>query len=274
MGEKILRGSNAYDAFGPKIIASYLGPGDVALESRALFVVARPLSKNISGLTPIALESIAEQLQPKLLAFRLNNYERLRSASASFTVSPDSSPRVQQIGRALALPIAGDAELESKLLAILEANISEAGVGRDAEPEWFVALALLSQAHALGPGAPVYWSVKEIAESARSNADHVGTLFIESDRRTGSILRALGLKTRIIGSKGRGFKSSSQLKDQIHEIAKTLGICVGDLWTPDLGDAPVTCERCARYRLNFDNEGRKLRFSPIPRFIHEPDPED
>jgi hypothetical protein len=144
MGQKVLRGSTAYDVFGPKIIASHLGPEDAALESRGLYVVARPLSKNISGLTPTALDTIAERLQPELAAFRLNNYARLKSMSASFTLSAGSNPRVQQMARALALPIIGDAELEAQVLSIVEANHRQVNAGRYGEPEWLVVIALLS----------------------------------------------------------------------------------------------------------------------------------
>ena len=42
MGQRIFRGSRAYDVFGPKVIASRQGAGDAALASRGLVVVSRP----------------------------------------------------------------------------------------------------------------------------------------------------------------------------------------------------------------------------------------
>jgi len=271
MGQKVLRASKAYDLFGPKIIASRLGTGDAALESRGFFVVARPLSKNVSGLTPSSLESIAEQLQPKLAAFRLNNYARLKSASGSFTLRADSSPKVQDMARALALPIIGDTELESQVLTIVEAHGRQAYVGRDNEPEWFVAVTLLNLAHLLGPGAPNRWTAKMISDGVQSNAQRRGESYNPKPRKVGEILRSLGLNTKPLGSPGRGLESSAKLKDQIHEIAKGLGICAGDLLTPEFQHAPLTCARCEKYGLNFDNGGRNLGYEPFSHGPEDPD---
>lgn len=270
MGETVLRATGAYDVFGPKIMASREGPGDAALESRGLYVVARPFSRNVSGLTRSALESIAERLQPKLASFRLSNYARLKSASASFTMSAGLSARVQDMARALALPITGEAELESQLLTILESHDQEARVSRVGEPEWFVTIALLGLAPILGPGAPVLWTAKRIGEVAQIWAGFRGETFSPTPRKVGVILRSLGLNTRQLGSLGRGLESSSTLKDRIHAIAKGLGICAGDLLTPELPDPLGTCTLCERYGLNFDNTGKRLRYSPLPEELLNP----
>jgi hypothetical protein len=52
MGQRIFRGSRAYDVFGPKAIASRQGAGDAALESRGLVVVSRPPARAPSVLDP------------------------------------------------------------------------------------------------------------------------------------------------------------------------------------------------------------------------------
>lgn len=271
MGERVLRAARVYDVFGPKIIASREGPGDAALASRGFYIVARPFSRDVSGLTPRALEAIAEQLQPKLAAFRLNNYAQLKSVSASFTLSAGLSPRLQDMMRALALPITGDAELGSQLLTILEAHDQQARVSRDSEPEWFVALALLDLAHTRGPGAPVHWTAKLISAVAQSSAERRGESFNPKPRKVGDILRSLGLNTQQLGSLGRGLESSSKLKDQIHEIGKSLGICAGDLLNPEFPHALLSCARCEKYGLDFDNMGRKLRYEPFSMGSEDPE---
>ena len=89
--------------------------------------------------------------------------------------------------------------------------------------------------------------------------------------QVGEILRSLGLRTQKLGSFGRGLRNSKELRDRIHEIAKDLGICAGDLLTPEFPDAPVSCARCERYGLNFDNTGRKIRFEPFNMWPEDPD---
>ena len=269
--QKVVRASGVYDPFGPKVIASRVGPADAALASRGFYIVARPLSRPVSMLTASALVSIAERLQPKLLGFRLNNYVRLKSVS-EVPLSVGSSPRTQDIGRALLLPIMGDGELERQLVTIVEAHDQQAEVSRDGEPEWFVVIALLYLAHTRGPGAPVRWTAKLIGEGAQSGAELRGESFNLKPRKVGEILRSLGLNTRQLGSLGRGLESSSKLKEQIHEIAKRLGICAGDLFTPEFPDAPLSCTLCEKYSLGFDNTGRKLRFEPFS--LVSPRPED
>jgi hypothetical protein len=271
MGQSVLRASGAYDLFGPKIIASRDGIGDSALESRGFFVVARPLSREISVLTPSALESIAEQLQPKLFAFRLNNYEKLKSMDPSFSPKGSLNPRMQDMARALSLPLTGDADLESQLLTLVEAHAHRVGVRRDSEREWFVAVALLNLAHILGPGAPVRWTAKRISENARFSAESRGESFNPKPRKVGEILRSLGLNTQALGSLGRGLESSPKLKDRIHEIAKGLGVCAGDLVTPEFPDAPLSCARCEKYGLSFDNKGTKMPYVPFSMGPEDPD---
>jgi hypothetical protein len=271
MGQSVLRASGVFDLFGPKVIASRQEVGDAALESRGFFVVARPQSRKVSVLTPSTLELIAEQLQPKLAAFRLNNYWRLKTVSESLTPSSRFSPRMQDMAHSLSLPLADDAELEFQLFRILESHDEQARVGRDGEPEWFVVIALLHLAHIRGPGAPIRWTAKLIAEHVRRNAARIGESFAPKPRKVGAILRPLGLHTQKLGSLGRGLERSPRLKEQIHEIAKGLGICAGDLYTPEFPDAPSTCAYCERHNLLFDNTGRKLRYSPFSLGPEDPE---
>ena len=57
------------------------------------------------------------------------------------------SPRAQQIARALAQPLLGDAELTSELLLIVRAYDEEAQIERSLEPEWLVEEALFDLCH-------------------------------------------------------------------------------------------------------------------------------
>jgi hypothetical protein len=261
-GPTALRNSKAYHLFGPKIIASRYGPGEADLLNLGFHVVPRPVSRKVSLLTSDAIESIAKQLQPKLADFRLTNYVQLRSAadSQSLFCGAGFSPRVADLARAFAIPISGDAELERQLFTVVESLDKDARIARDKEPEWFVAVALLSRAHRRGAGVHGEWTCKDLAESVRLIAEQNGELFSPTSRKIGDILRSLGLNTQTLGSIGRGLRISEALKDQIHQIALGFGICANDLFLPQFADAPVTCDRCDRIGLNFDDAGKKLRY--------------
>ena|SRR5438093_802542 len=111
-----------------------------------------------------------------------------------------------------------------------------------------------------GPGALGSWTCKDLAESVRLIAEHSGESFAPKPRKIGEIIRSLGLNTQTSGSLGRGLTSSEALKDKIHQIALSFGICAGDLFFPEFADAPVSCDRCDRIGLNFDDAGKKLRY--------------
>ena len=68
-------------------------------------------------LDPNALAEIEDRLQPKFLAFRLENY---RSVKPVTLASSGLAPRIMDIGRALALPFLGDPELERELLEMIK----------------------------------------------------------------------------------------------------------------------------------------------------------
>jgi hypothetical protein len=143
-GQRVFRGPKAYDVFGPKAISSRQGPGDAALASRGLVVTMRPTTRDLPALNPDALAGIAERLQPRLLAFRLENYQRVKPAELA---TSRLSPRMLDIGRALAFPLLGDPKLERELVEILNLHDAQAKLDRHGEPEWVVLTALYARIH-------------------------------------------------------------------------------------------------------------------------------
>jgi hypothetical protein len=106
----------AYDLFGPKVIVSRQEPSDAALASRALFVAIRPSNRDLRPLDEASLTKIADQLRPRLFAFRLSNYSQ---AGSSELAANGLSPRMKDIARALAIPLLADSELESGVIEML-----------------------------------------------------------------------------------------------------------------------------------------------------------
>ena len=243
-GQRIFRGTQAYDVFGPKAIASRQGAGDAALASRGLVVAMRPGSQDLPVLHPDVLAGIEDRLQPKLLAFRLDNYRRANPVTLA---SSCLSPRMLDIARALALPMLGDSDLERELLEIIRPHDAQAKVDRHGEPEWAVMTALLGKIHIRGAGSAVL-TVKQLTSAVEFTLARAGETYHLEPRKVGDILRSLGFPTQRLGCLGRGLRISKTLVRSIHITAKNLGICRADTHNPeDMDDAfGGTFEECEK----------------------------
>jgi len=244
MGQRVFRGSRAFNVFGPKAIASRQGAGDAALASRGLVVVSRPSVRALSVLDPNALAEIEDQLQPKLLAFRLENFRRAKPVTLA---SSRLTPRTLDIVRALAIPFLGDPELERELLEIIKPHDAQATTDRHDEPEWVVMTALLRKIHRRGAGSALL-TVKELTSDVEYQLAEAGESYHLKPRKVGEVLRSLGFPTQRLGSLGRGLRVSRTLVRSIHVTAKNLGICRADTYIPEDSDEAFggTFEECER----------------------------
>jgi hypothetical protein len=264
-GQRVFRGSRAYDVFGPKAIASRQGAGDAALASRGLVVAMRPTGRDLPALDPEVLEGIADRLQPKLLTFRLENYARVKPVALA---SSCLTPRMRDIARALALPLLGDPELERDLLEIIKAHDAQAMVDRHGEPEWIVMTALLGIIHRRGAGSALL-TVNKLTSAVEFQLAQAGESYHLKPRKVGEILRSLGFPTQRLGCLGRGLRISKNLVRSIHITAKNLGICRADTLLPEDIDGCFggtfeecekdgfggTCRDCEEAGLLLDNTG-------------------
>jgi hypothetical protein len=254
-GQKVFRGPKAYDVFGPKAIASRQASPDAALLSRALVVTMKPTLKELPPLDPVVLEEIADRLQPKLLAFRLQNYRR---AKAPELVSVGLTPRSRDIARALALPLLGDHACELVIVELLRPHDAEAKLARRGEPEWAVATTLFSVCHRSYGTLTMGGLAVEVHQTLINACE---TYKLEP-RKVGDIVRALGIQTQSLGNQGRGIRLTQELVKQIHEVAKGLGLTRSDILHPETTDdgyGGAPCDLCQRLGLMVDDKGNPLR---------------
>jgi len=252
-GQRVLRGTRAYDVFGPKAIASRQGPLDTALASRAIFVSMRPTNRELATLTPEGLEAIADQMQPKLLNFRLENYRRVKVMAGK----RELNLRMQDIARALVLPFCGDVNFENEIVDLLKPQNAQATFDRYREPEWIVTIALYSRIHRATNTLTVQeltWEVDKVLADA-------GETYRLAPRKVGEILRCLGFPTERLGSQGRGLRLSRCLLREIHLNAKRMGVCRADILLPEVSDGGYggpPCAICEELGLMVDFHGKKL----------------
>lgn len=156
----------------------------------------------------------------------------------------------------------GDIALERELLAIVTPHDSAARIERYGEPESAVMIALLRHTHVRGPGAPTFVTAMNLAASDNYELEQSGESYRLTPRKVGKIVRALGFRTKKLGSLGRGVEFSREFVVSLHKTAKRFGICTADLLLPDVISDGFggTCLDCEREGLMIDNEGRKLRY--------------
>jgi hypothetical protein len=215
----------------------------------------RPTTRDLPALDPDALAGIADRLQSSLLAFRLENYERVKPAALA---SSRLSPRMMDIARALALPLLGDPNLERELIEIVKPHDAHAKVDRHGEPEWVVFTALYARIHR----ATNTLTVKELTGEVERVLADGGESYPLVPRKVGDILRSLGYPTQKLGNQGRGLRISKELIRSIHTTAKNLGVCRADILSPegiDSGYGGPPCSLCEENGLMVDHDGRRLR---------------
>ena len=256
-GQRVFRGPRAYDVFGPKVVASRYGVGDAALASRGLVVAMRPTIRDLPALDPDVLEGIADRLQPKLLAFRLENYARVKPVALA---SSCLTSRMRDIARALALPLLGDPDLERELIEIVKPHDDQAKLDRHGEQDWMVLTALFGRIHIHDTVHTL--TVGQLTKLVNSELTRRGESSRLKSRKVGEILRSLGFKTELLGCHGRGFRISKRFVRSVHITAKNLGLCRGDILVPEAADdgfVGALCRDCEAAGLLFDNEGKTLR---------------
>jgi len=165
---------------------------------------------------------------------------------------------MKDIARALAIPLLGDADLESVVIEMLRPQDEQAKVKRGGDPEWVVATALYELCHR----AANYWTAMEIAGEADYVLDGYGESYNLAPRKVGYLLGSLGFRTEKLGNQGRGLRVTQDLCRSIHQTAKALGICRADIRDPQAvmgGNGGARCDLCEEFGLMVDDRGNRLR---------------
>ena len=224
-GVPAARNGRLFQTFSSKVISSRQPPLDAALSSRAIVIRLLPTQKNLLPLTESSMEQIARAFQPRLLMFRLQNYEAVKRSQVSFEKVKDFTARIRELVQGMAAPLLGQAMHEDKLIEIMRESDQEARIERSLEPEWLVLEALFDLCHqgaandrmisdilVGGVGAHVNKTLALRGEGLRMTAKSVG-----------NVLKSLGIRTRRLGNHGRGLTFTSVARKKIHELARRFG---------------------------------------------------
>jgi len=181
-------------------------------------------------------ETLAEQFQCRLLAFRLANFTQTRNCRFD---APDLSSPMGDTARSLGACFSNDPELQGEIVTLLRASDTHARILRATNHESLAVEALLFHAHeAQGdPGAGVHAGAlaKTIEVLSAGRGDPIKI----SPRAVGDLLRSLDFKTEKLDRKGRGVVLLRDIVTRIHEVAS-------DRQVPSLAEGAPGCAQCQR----------------------------
>lgn len=249
-GVPAARNGRLFQTFSSKVISSRQPPLDAALSSRAIVIRLLPTQKDLLPLDESSMEQIARAFQPRLLMFRLQNYDAVKRFQVSFEKVQDLTPRIRELVQVMAAPLLGQARHEDELIEIMREYDREARVERSLEPEWLVVEALFDLCH---QGAANDRMISNVLVGGV--ASHInGSLALRGEgirlsaKSVGSVLKGLGIRRRRLGSLGRGLTLTSVVRKKIHQLAQRFGFDRTDFATlsglqAGYGGAPcILCE--------------------------------
>ncbi|MFZ0637560.1 MAG: hypothetical protein WA755_14565 [Candidatus Acidiferrales bacterium] len=182
-------------------------------------------------------ERIAEDLQAKLLMYRLKNGNKV--APPNLNLGELTAP-MQEIAHTLAACIVGDEDLQAQIVPLLRPRDREIEVDRAAMLEAIVLEALLAACHEKLPGAlPIVGLTQRVNTilAGRGETSEV------SPEKVGWKLRALGLHTESVTGGRKGIALHSETRAMIHRLAAAYGVRT-------LREHPVNnCPHCAELEM-------------------------
>lgn len=222
--QTLLRASSSRDTYVPrngrlvdlscaKVICSeeplYAG----AVADGFIEIPVTPSGEPLPILDLRAQQQIADEFQPKLLMFRLKNYQQV--ARSEFDVA-EFAPPVRGLARSLGACVSHEPELQGGIVLLLkelnELVLSERAIDLNA----IVVEAMLSFCHEEKKES---LHVGEITACVNKILEQCGELLEMKPRTVGHKLKALGLSTRRLDASGRGVLLLDKVRERIHKLA-------------------------------------------------------
>jgi hypothetical protein len=249
-----VRNARVFSTFGFKVISSRQLPADAALASRFVVISMLPTLKESKVLNRDEMRLLAEKFQPRLLMFRLTHYSAVRRFRMRCCDLHDMTPRTRQVAQVLAAPLEDDPRAQADLIAVLRDQDREMQIDRSLEPEWLVTVALFSMCHERLPYGARYTDilVGGIAGDINKKLEDDGEDLRLGARKVGAVLKSLGMKTKLIGNRGRGFSMNQSFHREVHKVARQLGIdrsYITSSWGLDHGNGGMSCALCQEFGL-------------------------
>jgi hypothetical protein len=181
-----------------------------------------------------------------MLAFRLENLSQMKECQFPRQELQDLTPRMKQLAAVLLTPLRDDPQRQANLITILRHEDGDNRITQSLEPEWLVVEALFRMCDEYHPdgGQLSDMLVGGIADEVNDMIKLRGEGPPLTARKVGEILRALGIKTKRIGNRGRGMVVNLAFRREVHKLARELGLDRRVLVAPEAIKAGYGGARC------------------------------
>ena len=173
---------------------------------------------------------IREELQAKMLNYRLMNYGKVKSSDFDVLKFTGAT---RALARTFGACIVDASDLQTRVAALLQNHDEAVRAERAAEFESVLLEALLVLCHERRTAV----HVGEVAEIANGILSRRGENLILSPRETGSKLKVLGFRTTRLDSGGRGLYLLGEIRTHVHKLARLYAV-------PSLQSGLAGCPDC------------------------------
>jgi hypothetical protein len=225
-----------HDLSLPTLVCTAEPLRDRWIPNQAIQVFLTPNRTRLHKFDSQSLSETAQQLQGKLLRYRETNRTKVRDSL--FDIPEFASP-MRDIAGWLGRCIVDDAELQRRLLIVFEPQDGDIRLRLTDSIEAVVIEAGLFLSHEVNRTQA---RVGEITTVANAILKARGEILELDPRAVGDHLRALGLYSQRLGAAGRGIRFSNEIRQAIHELARTFGV----------RSFKASCALCANTRLRVD----------------------
>lgn len=194
-------------------------------------VPVHPVTCNLPILDQSAERKITDLFQPKLLGYRLKNYQK--ATCAKFDVAEFKSP-MREVARCMTVCTPDDPDLQDEVVHLLKRHGVDRPVDRWTDLNCAIIEAVLARCH-LGESDSLY--VGQIAHDVEVILTGRGEDCKVNAREVGERLRMLGLFTEPRDSKGFRLALTAGLRRGIHELARGFSV-------PTLDGDAEKCRDC------------------------------
>jgi hypothetical protein len=217
-GGLILQNGRLCEISYPTAVCTAEPLADPWLLQGAIQVAVLPTPRPLPPTEPELLAKAAEDLQGKLLAYRLKNFRQVRTSKFD---APELSSPAREIARTLGSCVVDDSDLQARVIALLQEHDDGYRVDRSITPQAVVAEAGLFLCHEKKRESAYVGDITTISNGILKGRGE--TLELDP-RAVGHILRAMGLQTKRLGDAGRGIFFLNEIRRKIHRLAWSYGV--------------------------------------------------
>jgi len=205
------------DVHGARAIFLGMDDTDKITRGEVLHLFLAPALFNHSVLNDARLDQIACELQPKLLSYRLKNWQKVQESA--FDVSTFTFP-TRELARNLGACVVDDPELAEKLSLLLEAQDEDVRAQRCTDVRYVIIEIILVLLHKMELSAVRVGKISELTNALLRSR---GEIVEYNSAEVGWKLRQLGLCRRRDGA-GKSLCLHQDTSRRIHDLARSYGV--------------------------------------------------